>query len=181
MNSLEDLLNALRRERDEKKAIDILRKDPSLATQTWDSEDDILIKGSTALHYAAHYDYMDLVKLLVENGADVNAREAHWWTTPLAWAADAARSEAVKFLLDNGAEVNADIGGGHAALHAASQGGSTQGQERTEGYRKAAELLIEYGAKVDAKTNDGFTPLANAIGAGNETVAEVLRQHGSKE
>ena len=80
MNSLKDLLNELRRERDEKKATDILRKDPSLATQTWDGEDDILIKGSTALHYAAHYDYMDLVKLLVENGADVNASEAHWWT-----------------------------------------------------------------------------------------------------
>ena len=111
MNSLKDLLNALRCERDEKKAIDILCKDPSLATQTWDGEDDILIKGSTALHYAAHYDYMDLAKLLVEHGADVNASEAHWWTTPLAWAADAARSEAVKFLLDNGAEVNADVGG----------------------------------------------------------------------
>lgn len=181
MNSLKDLLNTLRRERNEKKAIGILLKDPSLATQTWNGADDILIKGSTPLHYAAHYDYVDLVKLLVEHGADINANKAHWWTTPLAWAADAARVEAVKFLLDNGAEVNADVGGGHIALHAACQGGSTQGQENAEGYRKTAELLIEYGAKIDAASNDGDTPMADAVRSGNKAVEEVLRQHGAKE
>ncbi len=181
MDSLKDLLYALRHEYNEKKAIDILRKEPSLATQMWDSEDDVLIKGSTPLHYAAHYDYMVLVKLLVEHGADVNADTAHWWRTPLAWAADAARVEAVRFLLDNSAEVNANVGGGHTALHAACQGGSTQGQGDPEGYRKTAELLIEYGAKIDAASTDGVTPLADAVKSGNKAVEEVLRQHGAKE
>lgn len=181
MNSLKNLLYALRHERNEKKAISILNKEPALATQVWNGEDDVLIKGSTPLHYAAHYDYMDLVKLLVEHGADIEADTAHWWKTPLAWAADAARAEAVKFLLDKGAKVNTNIGGGFTALHAAAQGGSTQGQENSEGYRKTAELLIKYGANIDAASTDGDTPLADAVRSGNKAIEGILRQHGAKE
>jgi len=180
MASLKDLLYALRHERDEQKAIGLLRQYPSLTNQEWDGEDDVLIKGSTPLHYAAHYDYMALVKLLIQSGADVNSDTAHWWRTPLAWAADAARVEAVEFLLTHGAEVNADIGGGKTALHAVAWGGSTQGQENSELYRKTAELLIQYGAQVDVVSKDGTTPLDTAIESGNKAVEDVLRQHGAE-
>ncbi len=46
-----------------------------------------------------------MVKLLLEKGADVNAKGEHGWT-PLMEAANRGHSEAAKLLLEKGADVN---------------------------------------------------------------------------
>ncbi|XP_062523844.1 uncharacterized protein LOC134198454 [Corticium candelabrum] len=41
--------------------------------------------GRTALHYAAHKNYIKVVRILLENGCDINIRDI-WETTALLWA-----------------------------------------------------------------------------------------------
>ncbi len=70
--------------------------------------------GATALHAAAHSGSADTVQLLLDRGADLEARDTTWNSTPLVWAAigsgerppSAARAnwpETVRILLENGA------------------------------------------------------------------------------
>jgi ankyrin repeat protein len=44
-----------------------------------------------------------------------------------------------------------------------------------------AEWLIANGAKIDAPSYNGKTPMALAIDGGHDDVAELLRQHGGKD
>ena len=59
--------------------------------------------GATALSFACDRGNLDLVKLLIERGADVNAADTFYNATPLTWAADKGFVEIVRLLLDKGA------------------------------------------------------------------------------
>ena len=52
-----------------------------------------------------------------------------------------------------------------------------QGQLRTNGQTDVAELLLAQGAEVNARTNDGVTPLMLAARKGHRDVAELLLTH----
>lgn len=47
--------------------------------------------GATPLHYAAFAGHCDVVRLLVQNGADINARDARFGATPAGWAIEYMR------------------------------------------------------------------------------------------
>src|SRR6185312_3611174 len=47
------------------------------------------------------------MKVLLDHGADPNAKETLRGTTPLMWAADEGHSDAIKLLLDRGADLKA--------------------------------------------------------------------------
>jgi ankyrin repeat protein len=63
--------------------------------------------GASALHFAAASGNAQTITLLVDRGANVNAREPEWGQTPLMFAAGAGRTEAVKVLLARGADARA--------------------------------------------------------------------------
>jgi ankyrin repeat protein len=65
--------------------------------------------GSTPLHCAVWKGHPQVVTLLLEAGADVNARNEndHWGTTPLHAAAHANQASIAQLLIDRGANVNA--------------------------------------------------------------------------
>ena len=63
--------------------------------------------GETPLHYAAMEGYTDSVNVLLEAGADVNAREGFIGNTPLHNAASCGHEEISKTLIRAGADVNA--------------------------------------------------------------------------
>lgn len=64
--------------------------------------------GSTALHCAVWKGHQQVVALLLEGGADVNAHNEndHWGTTPLHAAAHANQAAIAQLLIDHGADVN---------------------------------------------------------------------------
>ena len=61
------------------------------------------------------------MKLLLDNGADVNARD-NGGNTPLIMASMCGRIEVVSMLLKNGADVNATTNSGYSALKLATIG-----------------------------------------------------------
>lgn len=164
----------------EEEAIAILTAHPELAKESWPGPDEQgkpFIKGSTALHYAANDGKVQLMQLLIDYGADVNAANANWYATPLSWAANNAELEAIRLLITNGADPN-----GPNVLHAAAYGGSSCGAEEPEQYIAAVQLLIVKGADINSrKYYQNQTPLTVAIGSGNRWVADYLRSIGAKE
>lgn len=62
--------------------------------------------GWTGLHAAAQQGHLDVVRALLQHGADPNAREVGDNTYPLHWAAASSQSEIVRALLDAGGDVH---------------------------------------------------------------------------
>ncbi|MBP7710152.1 MAG: ankyrin repeat domain-containing protein [Rickettsiales bacterium] len=76
--------------------------------------------GATALHIAAREKKLEIAKILVENGADVNAADNEGWT-PLMRASLAGDAEFVNLLLDKGADASAFNSANESAIsHATS-------------------------------------------------------------
>ena len=59
--------------------------------------------GSTALMYATHRGDIDIVRLLLERGADPNKQTKDGWT-PLMYATEKGNIDIVRLLLENGAD-----------------------------------------------------------------------------
>jgi bla regulator protein BlaR1 len=92
---------------------------------------------STPLIAAAHEGRIDVVRFLLDHGADINAT-SHGWNALVA-AAHEGQLETVRLLLDRGADVNA-APSGQSALVAAAH----------EGRLDVVKLLVERGADVNA-------------------------------
>ena len=61
----------------------------------------------TPLHFACHAGILDVVELLLNNGADLEARTLNE-ATPLMRAIESARPEVVQYLVDRGAQVRTE-------------------------------------------------------------------------
>jgi len=81
----------------------------------------------------------EIVKLLVSNGADVNAEDDKWGQTPLHFAATTQEDiEVVKFLISNGADVNAGRERGNTPLD------MVLAKRRAGNQHPALAAMIEY-------------------------------------
>lgn len=113
------------------------------------------------------------IKSLIEQGADVNARDKESGETPLMYACGSydydklgnGNLELARFLISKGADVNArDIDVGGTALGIAALSGNVE----------ITKLLIDNGADVNAKDSQGITPLINAQLAIREKQQEAI-------
>ncbi|MFQ5451138.1 MAG: ankyrin repeat domain-containing protein [Nitrospinaceae bacterium] len=129
--------------------------------------------GATPIEDAVLSGNGDLVKLLVENGAEIDSIDSLGFT-PLHRAALAGYRDIVEVLLANGAEVDATDIHGYTPLHLAVQGG----------FVEVASLLIAHGADVNARAADDqgrdITPLYLAIILDNSNLAGLLTSNGAK-
>jgi len=125
--------------------------------------------GNTALVVASKYGYTEIVKLLLEAGADVNVKNKDG-ETALMKASYNGYTEIVKMLIDAGADVNIKDRYGTTALMLAS----------LYGYTEIVELLIKAGANVNIKNSYGGTALRWASANGSTKIVELLKEAGAK-
>jgi len=131
-------------------------------------DDTMLTTGTTPLLRAAKAGDVEVMKLLLEKGADAKLSTRNG-VNPLMAAAgvgtkeedttgrhktEAEAIESIKLCLDAGVDINAADGRGQTALHGAA----------LMGYDQVVEFLAEHGAKLDVKDRRGFTPLDVALG-----------------
>ncbi|MCY4127958.1 MAG: ankyrin repeat domain-containing protein [Gammaproteobacteria bacterium] len=117
-------------------------------------------RGLTALHHAARCGHVELMKLLIDQGADTQAANRHGHV-PLSIAVEESQVEAVECLLDRGADPNAR--GGHyrgTVLHRAVLHRSLS----------IVVALLNAGADPNRQDANGKTPLHDAIGIGNQKI-----------
>ena len=99
--------------------------------------------GWTVLHEAAKRGQADVVSLLLQHGADPNAREAGDNTYPLHWAAARGDFAIMRLLLDAGGDVH-----GFGADHAGDViGWGTFFTEPGKDIRAVADFLVSRGAR----------------------------------
>src|SRR5688572_9665567 len=72
--------------------------------------------GRTALIIAASEGMLEVARVLVNSGANVNAKDQVLKATPLLWASINKYTPMIKFLMEKGADVNARNGGGVSLL-----------------------------------------------------------------
>jgi ankyrin repeat protein len=122
--------------------------------------------GTTSLHMAVTGGLEELARLLIEYGADVNARTGYHELTPLHQASSGGHLAIIKLLLEKGADVNSASAAGWTPLHAAKN-------------RETAELLVNNGANVNAVSQKGLTPLSEAVSVGDVELARYLVGKGA--
>jgi len=117
------------------------------------SETDSL--GGTALHDAVWAGETEIVKLLLDAGASVNASHTEAGSTPLHYAIITNRVEIAELLIAKGADTKARYRGDATPLHLAANRGN----------RAMLELLLTHGADINARDWRGRTPFRIAEGA----------------
>jgi ankyrin repeat protein len=161
--------------------------------------------GVTPLLLALQEGHMEVAKLLLAKGAEINAKDSDDDDkTPLHWAAQHDHIDVAKLLLANHADVNAkDVGGYTPLLWAAQKnyldmaglllaGGAEVNAKANDGmtalhlaaifgYKDLAILLLANKAEVNAMADQGITPLHIAAIRGRTDLVELLRQHGGHE
>jgi ankyrin repeat protein len=121
--------------------------------------------------------WTEVVKLLLENGAQINARDEEG-RTPLIEAASYSRFATVKVLLERGADLEASDNHGNTALLAAACDCAIAPMPDTD---VIVELLMKRGANINARNNDAETPLmiASYGGVVKTRIIEILVEHGA--
>jgi ankyrin repeat protein len=157
-------------------------------------------RGSTPLHWAIHDEAK--VRLLIEAGADINARQADGRTI-VYQAASAGNANAVlKLLLEKGANPNTPTANGNAPLANAAARGDVEAMRlllamKADPHHKsgtganalmsaaasrnseAVKLLLDLGADPNVATKKNETALHNAATAGDTESVRLLLAKGA--
>ena len=148
-----------------------------------------LDEGTTPFMRAARSGDAATMRLLLEAGADPklvtkDGNNALLFAAGIGYrdkntrGTDAEALEALKLCIDQGLDLNQTNGKGETALHGAAERGSDV----------LVKFLVEHGAKLDAKSKSGFTPLDVAMGKGSfalpvphDSTVALLRSFGGPE
>eukprot|EP00659_Diplonema_papillatum_P020831 gene20831-32120_t len=153
------------------------------------------------LHFAIERHKLDVVRFLLEAGADAGASGAEQWTT-LHFAAELGTGEIVRLLLARGASPRARNCHRRTPLHVAAACGNVScvfalldaGSDPNAtdicgmtplhhaaetGHLQAVRALVTAGARIELTDLEGWTALHFAAEAGFQNVAEYLLSKGA--
>ena len=129
-------------------------------------------KGLTPLHYAASAGHNDIVELLIERGANVNATDSGKGATPLDYAHWRDHEEVIETLNAHNAQREHEKGGkgiGQSSLiHDAALDGDIDEVQRQ----------LDAGVDPNLKSSKGATPLFYAVYGGYLEIVELLITRG---
>jgi ankyrin repeat protein len=141
-----------------------------LIKQNIDVNQPISEDGETALMYAVSCDNFEIVKLLLENKADVNKSSNHGYTA-LINAAVIGNIKIVKLLLENNAEVD-------KALYEVNE--TPLMRAVINAHIEVVKLLLENKAEVNKVSNIGSTPLIIAARHGYFGIVKLLLKNNAE-
>jgi len=136
------------------------------------TDTDVNIKDQrdmTLLHLAASDGHTDIAALLINKGANVDARIDEYDMTPLHVAAVSGQAAVVELLLAEDADVNAHARRGKTSLEYAIR----------HGHLDVFELLISNGANIEARNKWGQTPLYKAVMYNQPEMVKLLLKSGA--
>lgn len=105
-------------------------------------------RQNTALHWACANRFIDVVKLLIARGINVNLKNKIGWTA-IRMAIVNRDKDMMSLLIKSGADVNIKYGGGRTLLHIAAY----------SNYCDIVKLLIESGADINVGDEHGITAI----------------------
>lgn len=124
--------------------------------------------GGTSLEMACQEGHLEVVQILLENGASINER-GYLGFTPIRVAARNGHLEVVKHLAEKGANIDEQANDKATPLeHAAAKG-----------HYEIVEFLLSKGANIDNQDKDGDFPLGEAAKYGYEQIVKLLLDKGA--
>jgi ankyrin repeat protein len=159
----------------------------------------------TPLHSAAATGRYEIVKILIEQGMEVNKKDYGGYT-PLHWATQERHLNVINLLIEMGGEIESKDENGATPLYIAASEGYTEiveyyiaknaNVDSTYGSPSdctplniacvfnnidAVELLLKNKADIEAMDDEGRTPLFNAALRGNIDVVKLLLKYGANK
>ncbi|XP_062044998.1 ankyrin repeat and KH domain-containing protein 1 isoform X7 [Lepus europaeus] len=122
----------------------------------------------SALTLACYKGHLDMVRFLLEAGADQEHKTDEMHTALMEACMD-GHVEVARLLLDSGAQVNMPADSFESPLTLAACGGHVE----------LAALLIERGANLEEVNDEGYTPLMEAAREGHEEMVALLLAQGA--
>ena len=123
------------------------------------------LEGKTPLIIAVGNSYIDTAKILIENGANINAVDIEGWSA-LSYAVNNGDIEIAKLLLENKAKIKGEL------LIAIKS-------PIVESRINMMKLLIDNKANINYTDENGFNPLNIAIETGNMELTKFLITNGA--
>jgi ankyrin repeat protein len=145
MSDLENLMDAVKRG-SASEAREILTRNPELVNVKDKT-------GATALHYATFGGHRDLVDVLLESGADINAADSAYGATPAGWA--------IEYLREHGAFLGIEL----ADMSHAIKSGQVEWVQR---------FLTRFPRLKDAKDVNGVSFRVMAERTGNVEITKLF-------
>ena len=128
------------------------------------------VDGNPMLFWIILEENLEIVRLLVDAGADVNATDAILGRPMLSWAIQDNNPEIVRLLVDAGADVNATDDLGEPMLFRVIQDNNPE----------TVRLLVDAGADVNATDDRGNSMLYWAMLEENPDIVRILTEAGAK-